>query len=118
MLQSLRALHTRARKAVAHELDRTVVAERIIDEMARRQGHRLGPYFEWALATDVFESRFNAACSRKPAGQTLAEFARAFVDAWPPGMAVLRVIPNERDTIANPPYSKDGLWPAYLESGE
>ena len=90
------------------------LAERIIEEMARRQGHRFGPYFEWSLATEHFQQRFNAALALKLREQPNDEFARLFVDEWPQGMAALRVIPDTADPIANPPYSKDGLWPAYL----
>ncbi len=115
MLQQLPALQQRARATPANDLDATALAERVIDAMARRQGHTLGPYFEWSLATADFESRFNDAAARKSPEQSIEEFVRAFVDAWPTGMAALRLLPDQFDPIANPPYSKDGLWPAYLE---
>jgi hypothetical protein len=114
ILQRLRKLQEKVRKASVSGLDRTAAAEQVIDEMARRQGHTLGPYFEWSLATEDFESRFSEAFSQKPAEQSMEEFARSFVDAWPQGMPALRVIPDDGDPIANPPYSKDGMWPAYL----
>ena len=100
------------------ELDRTAVAELIIELMARRQGHRHGPYFEWNLATESFRLRFEAAwLHQRPSQQsaeTVEQFASAFVDGWPEGAAVLRVVPDSHDSIANPPYSKDGMWPAFL----
>ena len=103
--------------SLARRLDRTAVAELIIEEMARRQGHRHGPYFEWALATESFQLRFDAAWAQgslEPSIESLLEFACSFVDAWPEGSAALRVVPDSRDSIANPPYSKDGMWPAFL----
>jgi|ERR1700733_4731036 hypothetical protein len=102
------------RPAAGSSLERTRLAEQIIDEMARRQGQRFGPYFEWALATDNFRLLFDAALVLKPAEQSADEFSRLFVDAWPQDMAALRIVPDVRDPIANPPYSKDGLWPAFL----
>jgi len=98
-------------------IHRAAVAERIIEEMAYRQGHRFGPYFDWTLATESFQSRFNAAW---PAGSlgalqaSVEDFARRFVDTWPEGLAALRIVPDELDPIANPPYSRDGMWPAFL----
>jgi hypothetical protein len=41
-------------------------------------------------------------------------FVCLFVDGWPEGSAALRVVPDSRDSIANPPYSSDGMWPAFL----
>jgi len=114
MLQRLRKLQEKVREASLSGLDRTAVAEGVIDEMARRQGHRLGPYFDWSLATEDFESRFSEAFSQKRPEQSIEAFAHSFVDAWPQGIAALRVIPDDGDPITNPPYSKDGLWPAYL----
>jgi hypothetical protein len=102
---------------LAHRLDRTAVAERIIEEMANRQGHRFGPYFEWSLATELFLQRFNAVWARRPQAlstQWLETFAAAFVDEWPEGEAALRVVPDSRDSIANPPFSSNGMWPAFL----
>jgi hypothetical protein len=107
----------REARAVAGQLDRAAVAECIIEEMARRQGHRFGPYFDWNLATESFQSRFNAvwpAASLNAAQASLEEFARGFVDTWPEGMAALRIVPDSLDPIANPPYSRDGMWPAFL----
>jgi hypothetical protein len=106
-----------AEKALARRLDRTAVAERIIEEMALRQGHRYGPYFEWGLATELFLQRFNAVWARRPQSlsiESIGEFATSFVDQWPPGAAALRVVPDSSDSIANPPFSKDGMWPAFL----
>jgi hypothetical protein len=57
---------------------------------------------------------FDAALVLKPTEQSADEFSRLFVDAWPQDMAALRIVPDVRDPIANPPYSKDGLWPAFL----
>ncbi|HXN10876.1 MAG TPA: hypothetical protein VN859_06500 [Steroidobacteraceae bacterium] len=102
------------RQASAGTLDRTEIAEQVIGEMARRQGHTIGPYFNWSLATEDFKTRFSDAFSRRAPEQSPREFARNFVDAWPPGMAAQRVVPDEHDPIANPPYSRDGLWPAFL----
>lgn len=102
---------------VAPRPDRTAVAETIIEEMAHRQGHRHGPYFEWALATEHFVSRFNeswAQASPQVTAECVHEFARAFVDRWPEGLMALRVVPDRNDAIANPPYSNGGLWPAFL----
>jgi hypothetical protein len=115
-LKQLRQLQDTVRKAAASGLDRTAVAEQIIDEMARRQGHRVGPYFDWSLTTESFESRFNQALSLRPQDQSLQEFVRSFVDAWPQGMAALRLVAQASGPIARPPYSKDGMWPAYLSS--
>ncbi len=112
--EQLRKLQEKVRKASVSGLDRTAAAEQVIDEMGRRQGHRVGPYFEWSLATEDFDSRFSEAFSQKPPEQSIQEFAHSFVDAWPQGMAAIRVIPEDSDPIANPPYSKDGMWPAYL----
>jgi hypothetical protein len=98
-------------------LDRTAVVERIIEEMANRQGHRFGPYFEWSLATELFLQRFNAVWARRPQAlsiQWLDALAASFVDEWPEGEAVLRVVPDSRDSIANPPFSNNGMWPAFL----
>jgi hypothetical protein len=102
---------------IVRRIDRTAVAECIIEEMASRQGHRFGPYFEWGLATEMFLQRFNAVWARRP--QTLSigsieAFAVTFVDEWPHGAAALRVVPDSSDSIANPPFSKDGMWPAFL----
>jgi len=112
--QQLSQLQAKVGAAAASGLDRTALAEQVIDEMARRQGHRFGPYFDWTLATESFQRRFDAALAQRPRRQSTAEFARLFVDAWPRGMAALRVIPDSADSIANPPYSKDGMWPADL----
>jgi len=101
----------------ARRLDRTEAAECIVEEMARRQGHRFGPYFSWNLATETFRLRFEAAwVEAAPLGvlESVADFARMFVDAWPEGAAVLRIVPDQHDPIANPPYSNGGLWPAFL----
>jgi hypothetical protein len=98
-------------------LDRTAAAERVIEEMANRQGHRFGPYFEWSLASEIFLQRFNAVWARRSQAlslESLEEFAVSFVDEWPEGAAALRVVPDSRDSIANPPFSKDGMWPAFL----
>jgi hypothetical protein len=103
--------------ALARPLDRTTAAELIVGEMARRQGHRHGPYFDWSLATELFRLRFEAAWAHRPlqpSAESLEEFISAFVDGWPEGAAALRVVPDSRDSIANPPYSKDGMWPAFL----
>jgi hypothetical protein len=102
---------------LAHRLDRTAVAERIIEEMANRQGHRFGPYFEWSLATELFLQRFNAVWARRPQApstQWLDAFAASFVDEWPEGATALRVVPDSRDSIANPPFANNGMWPAFL----
>ena len=115
-LKQLKQLQDTVRQEAASGLDRTAVAEQIIDEMARRQGHRVGPYFDWSLTTESFESRFNQALSLRPQDQSLQEFVRSFVDAWPQGMAALRLVPHATGLIANPPYSKDGMWPAYLST--
>jgi hypothetical protein len=96
------------------DLDRTEVAEQIIDEMARRQGHNVGPYFNWSLATEDFKARFDQAFALRAPEHSLEDFTRQFVDDWPPGMTAQRVVPDHTDPIANPPYSRDGLWPAFL----
>jgi hypothetical protein len=106
-----------AEKVLAPRLDRTAVAERIIEEMATRQGHRFGPYFEWSLATEIFLQRFDAVWALRPLSLStgaLEEFAVSFVDEWPAGAPALRVVPDSSDSIANPPFSKDGMWPAFL----
>ncbi len=103
--------------ALGRPLDRTTAAELIVGEMARRQGHRHGPYFEWGLATELFRSRFETAWAHRPSqpsAEALEEFIGAFIDGWPEGAAVLRVVPDSADSIANPPYSKGGMWPAFL----
>lgn len=104
----------RARHVSIGELDRTEIAEQVIDEMARRQGHNLGPYFSWSLATEDFKARFDDAYARRTSAQSLEDFTHSFVDQWPPGMAAQRVVPDAGDPIANPPFSRDGLWPAFL----
>ena len=89
--------------------------------MARRQGHRSGPYFDWNLATEQFRSLFDAAWAAAPSPlsrEAVEQLALAFVDAWPEGAAALRVIPDQRDPIANPPYSRAGMWPAFLRKCE
>jgi len=106
-----------AEKVLVRGLDRNAVAERIIEEMASRQGHRFGPYFEWSLATETFLQRFDAVWARPPQAlsiESLEQFAVVFVDEWPQGAAALRVVPDSSDSIANPPFSKDGMWPAFL----
>jgi len=103
--------------ARARPLDRTTAAELIVGEMAIRQGHRHGPYFEWSLATELFEARFETAWAQRPlqrSAESLEAFVTAFVDAWPEGGAALRVVPDSSDSIANPPYSRDRMWPAFL----
>ena len=50
-LERLRALQERALQAAMVGAGREAVAERIVDEMARRQGHRLGPFFDWSRVT-------------------------------------------------------------------
>ena len=102
---------------MARRIDRTAVAELIIEEMASRQGHRFGPYFEWSLATEVFLQRFNAVWARRPQIMSIGsieQLAVSFVDEWPQGAAALRVVPDSRDSIANPPFSREGMWPAFL----
>ena len=72
-----------AENALACRIDRTAAAERIIEEMASRQGQRFGPYFEWSLATEIFLQRFNAVWARRPQAASiewLEELAVAFVD--------------------------------------
>ena len=106
-----------AENALAHRLDRTAVAERIIEEMANRQGHRFGPYFEWSLATELFLQRFNVVWARRPqalSSESVEALAVDFVDEWPQGAAALRVVPDSSDSIANPPFSNNGMWPAFL----
>lgn len=105
----------------ARSFDRNAVAELIIDAMARRQGHRSGPYFDWSLATDQFRTLFDAAwVSERTAAtrEAVEQFVKNFVDAWPEGAAALRVIPDHLDPIANPPFSRDGMWPAFLRRRE
>jgi hypothetical protein len=106
-------------RAPATGPSRLELAELIIEEMAHRQGQRHGPYFEWSYATELFERRFEQAwkrwCCTDPALEILGPFIAAFVDAWPEGAPALRVVPDSRDSIANPPYSKNGLWPAFLQ---
>jgi hypothetical protein len=105
-------------EVLARRLDRTAVAERIIEEMANRQGHRYGPYFEWSLATELFLQRFNAVWARRPQILSLAAveaLVTSFVDEWPEGAAALRVVPDSSDSIANPPFSNNGMWPAFLQ---
>jgi hypothetical protein len=94
--------------------DRTEIAEQIIGEMARRQGHSIGPYFNWSLATEDFKARFAEAMAGRPPGRSPQEFACQFVDAWPRGMPAQRVVPDLGDPIANPPCSRDGPWPSFL----
>ncbi len=110
-----------AMAALASRFDRNAVAEFIIDAMARRQGHRSGPYFNWSLATEQFRSLFDAAWAAAPhplSSEAVEQIVRAFVAAWPEGAAALRVIPDPRDPIANPPYSRAGMWPAFLRKSE
>jgi len=119
MLQS--GEHSGTGSSGARRLDRTDAAEHVVEEMARRQGHRNGPYFNWNLATETFRQRFDEAwLEAAPLGvlESVEDFARAFVDAWPEGAAVLRIAPDHLDPIANPPYSKGGLWPAFLRTRE
>ncbi|MGA8708184.1 MAG: hypothetical protein WB646_14485 [Steroidobacteraceae bacterium] len=114
--------HSReGRAARVRSFDRNTMAELIIDTMARRQGHRSGPYFDWGLATEQFRSSFDAAWAVAPTAVTreaIEQLAKKFVDAWPDGAAALRVIPDHLDPIANPPYSRDGMWPAFLRRRE
>jgi hypothetical protein len=114
ILRRLRDLKSRAREQFESGRDATAAAERIIDEMARRQGQRLAPCFDWSLATRDFERRIGASLARKPSAQSMEEFVREFVDAWPRGMTALRVV-ADGSPITNPPYSQDGMWPAYLD---
>ena len=110
-----------AQGARTRKFDRNSVAELIIDAMARRQGHRSGPYFDWNLATDKFRSLFDAAWVAPRAAmtrETVEQLVKSFVDTWPEGAAALRVIPDHLDPIANPPYSRDGFWPAFLRRRE
>jgi hypothetical protein len=105
-------------EVLARRLDRTAVAERIIEAMANRQGHRYGPYFEWSLATELFLQRFNAVWARRPQILSLdavEAFVTSFVDEWPEGAPALRVVPDSSDSIANPPFSNNGMWPAFLQ---
>jgi len=114
-LQRLRELKRKVREVFDRGQDRTAVAERIIDEMAQRQGLRLAPFFDWSLATQDFATRVDVALVQKPAGQSMEDFVQAFVDAWPRGMAMLRLAPNGSDPMAGAPYSNNGLWPADME---
>lgn len=110
-----------AHVARARTFDRDTVAEMIIEAMAHRQGHRSGPYFDWSLATEQFRALFDAAWAASPtvaSRETVGQIVKTFVDAWPEGTAALRVIPDHLDPIANPPYSRDGMWPAFLRRQE
>jgi GTP diphosphokinase / guanosine-3',5'-bis(diphosphate) 3'-diphosphatase len=86
-------------------LNRHVVGETIIDEMARRHGEWLGPQFHWEAATPEFKTRFNNAYAKKPSSQSADDFAREFVDQWPLGLAVLR-------------YSNGQEWPEPMPGDE
>ena len=110
----LRDLQQRVSQALLGGYRSTAAAEAIIDEMARRQGLRLGPYFDWSAATAEFRSRFRQAYAAKPREQTIEDFAWEFVEDWPPGPAALRLPPEGSGKIGEPPYSRDGLWPAFL----
>src|SRR5271165_2827400 len=94
----------RGRQGSSGRLDRTEIAELIIEEMARRQGHSAGPYFNCSLATEEFKARFAEAFPQRLPEQSPEEFARRFVDAWPQGLPAQRVVPDPSDPIANPPY--------------
>lgn len=117
-LRRLRELKQKIRDSFDDGRDRTAAAEHVIDEMARRQGLKLAPLFDWTLATPQFETRLDQRLTQKPGEQSMQEFVRAFVDAWPRGEPVIRIEPDAADPVSNPPYSKDGLWPANLEVPE
>lgn len=77
-------------QSLADGLNRHVVAETVIDEMARRQGQLCGPSFSWTAATGDFTARFAEAYAKKPGSQSAADFAREFVDRWPHGLKALK----------------------------
>jgi hypothetical protein len=110
--ERLRKLRERVREVAASEFEHTEAAQRVIEELAHKQGLSHAPYFDWSLTTVDFEARFNDAFSTKPAGQSIEDFAHQFAAAWPQGMAALELFVDENDPLASPPYSKDGLWPA------
>jgi hypothetical protein len=73
------------------------------------------PGLSWNTTTEEFRARFTEAYAAKPTDQSTDEFARAFVDQWPDGMAAMRLEPSRSSELARPPYaSADGLWPAFL----
>lgn len=99
---------------VCDNLNRNVTAEGVIDEMGRRQGHQVGPELGWHDATPEFIERFNAAYTAKPTSQSFEDFVTEFVDAWPPGVGVMRMGAECKGVLGQPPYTKNGLWPALL----
>jgi hypothetical protein len=114
LVDQLAQLQKRVQQSSSSGVEEIALVEMVIDEMARRQGHRIGPYFEWSLATPEFTARFADACGRILPQFSAAEFARAFVDQWPPGEFVLRVEPRPDDPITLPPHADNGFWPARL----
>ena len=106
--------HEQFGKALVANLNRNVTAEAVLDEMAKRQGHWYGPTLSWHEATEDFKKLFLQAYVAKPGTQDCDEFAREFVDQWPEGVAALRLGPECKGEIAQPPYAKNGLWPAFL----
>lgn len=103
-------------RALVAGLRRYVMIEAIFDEMARRQGEQYGPTDDLACLTDEFKVRFEQASAAMPESQSCDDFVREFVDQWPEGVGAVRVDPAETlSPLARPPYSRDGLWPAFLK---
>jgi hypothetical protein len=98
--------------AMVSNLNSTVTAQCVFDEMARRQGSQHGPEFSWHYVTAEFEKRFAKAYAAKPRELSAEDFAREFVDHWPVGLGAMRMLPEWQGVLAQPPYTKDGLWPA------
>ena len=99
----------------ADNLNRNVVAQCVLDEMAVRQGQGpTGPELSWNHATQDFRQRFLEAYRAMTPDVRMDAFVTAFVDAWPDGMGVLHMDPKWKGILAQPPYTKDGLWPAPL----
>ena len=96
-------------------LNRNVTAQEIFDEMGRRQGSQCGPEFSWHYVTAEFKMRFLAAYAKKPRRQSAEDFAQGFVDRWPIGAGAMRMLPEWQGVLAQPPYTKGGLWPADLK---
>jgi hypothetical protein len=93
-------------------LNRNVTAQEVFDEMGRRQGQQCGPEFSWHHVTQEFKTKFTSAYANKPRRQSAEDFAREFVDQWPIGTGAKRVLPEWRGILAQPPYTKNGLWPS------
>jgi hypothetical protein len=96
---------------LVNTLNRNVTAQEVFDEMGRQQGSQCGPEFSWHYVTEEFKAKFLAAYAKKPSRKSAEDFAREFVDKWPSGAGAMHMPPDWLG-LAQPPYTKDGLWPS------